>query len=93
MLDEFQGWENQNKKLNFTPIIESAGANWPGRSGYIYEVIEGDHEDLDGDQVCLCGSPQMVYGTIDKLKSSGLKEEDCYSDVFEYAPRYQKKAI
>ena len=93
LLDEFQDWVDRNKNLNFTPILESADADWPGRSGYIYEVIEEDFEDLDGAQVYLCGSPQMVYGTIDKLKSSGLKEEDCYSDVFEFAPRDQKIAI
>lgn len=93
LLDEFQDRVDRNKNLNFTPILESADADWPGRSGYIYEVIEEDFEDLDGAQVYLCGSPQMVYGTIDKLKSSGLKEEDCYSDVFEYAPRDQKIAI
>ncbi|GJL73707.1 MAG: hypothetical protein NMNS01_29060 [Nitrosomonas sp.] len=93
LLDEFQDWADRYKNLNFTPILESADADWPGRSGYIYEVIEEDFEDLYGTQVYLCGSPQMVYGTIDKLKSSGLKEEDCYSDVFEFAPRDQQIAI
>jgi len=91
LLDEFLSWTSQYEKLEFMPIIESADANWLGRSGYIYEVIEEDFENFDGAQVYLCGSPQMVYGTIDKLKSSGLKEENCYSDVFEYAPRDQIK--
>ena len=86
LFDEFQGWLGHNKNLNFTPILESADSEWPGRSGYIYEVIKEDFEDLDGAQVYLCGSPKMVYGTIDKLKAIGLKEGDCYSDVFEYAP-------
>lgn len=93
LLDEFEGWVDQNRNLNFTPILESAEADWTGRSGYIYEVINEDFEDLDDAQVYLCGSPKMVYGTIDKLKTSGLKEEDCYSDVFEYAPRDQRIAI
>lgn len=87
LLDEFQNWGNKHKNINFTPILESAHSNWSGRSGYIYEVIEEDMKDLGGAQTYLCGSPQMVYGTIDKLKASGLKEENCYSDVFEYAPR------
>ena len=89
LLDQFQDWVNQNNNLNFTPILESAEANWSGRSGYIYKVIEEDFEDLDGTQVYLCGSPRMVYGTIVQLKASGLKEKDCYSDVFEYAPQEQ----
>lgn len=87
LLDLFQGWGENHNNLHFTPILESAAADWSGRSGYIYEVIEEDFDNLTGTQAYLCGSPQMVYGTIDKLKTSGLNEEDCYSDVFEYAPR------
>ncbi len=64
-----------------------------GSSGFIYQVIEKDFEDLNDTQTYLCGSPQMVYGTIDKLKTIGLKIENCYSDVFEYAPRDEKLAI
>ncbi|VUD46815.1 NAD(P)H-flavin reductase [Thalassocella blandensis] len=117
LLSEFQAWASQHQHLKFTPILAKANlastklattnANWTGRTGYIYEVIEEDckqlrNEDLNSTsqdpkpskqeylsstQVYLCGSPQMVYGTIDKLASIGLKEENCYSDVFEYAPR------
>lgn len=92
LLDTFQDWANQNDYLNFTPILESATADWSGRTGYLYQVIEQDFDDLDGTQTYLCGSPNMVYGTIDQLKSKGLKEADCYSDVFAYAPREQKIA-
>ncbi|MEO0442754.1 MAG: NAD(P)H-flavin reductase [Pseudomonadota bacterium] len=87
LADELRGWLDQNKNLKLTFILESANANWQGRCGYIYQVIEQDFDNLDGVQTYLCGSPQMVYGTIDKLKAIGLKEQDCYSDVFEYAPR------
>lgn len=93
LLNEFQGWTVQNVNLTFTPILESADINWQGRSGYIYETIKEDYEALNGAQVYLCGSPNMVYGTIDQLKSRGLKAEDCYSDAFEYAPRNHKVAI
>ena len=87
LFDEFQDRLNQHSRLNFTPILESADADWPGRSGYIYQVIEKDFQHLNNTPIYLCGSPKMVYGTIDKLKAIGLKEENCYSDVFEYAQR------
>lgn len=93
LIDQFQDWESQHKNLNFTPILESNNTRWLGRSGYIFEVIEDDFKDLFDANVYLCGSPQMVYGTIDKLKATGLKEENCYSDIYEYAPRDQKIAI
>lgn len=87
LFDEIKAWLIQNKNLKFTPILESAHKDWSGRAGYIYEIVQADFDNFDGVQVYLCGSPRMVYGTIDKLKVIGLKEEDCYSDVFEYAPR------
>lgn len=93
LLDAFQGWAVQNANLSFTPILESADSRWQGRTGYIFEVIQADGEKLDDTQAYLCGSPDMVYGTIDQLKSSGLREENCYSDVFEYAPREREVAV
>ena len=91
--NQFQSWVEQHKNLTFTPILETADGEWNGRSGYIYEVIEQDFEVLDSAKVYLCGAPQMVYGTIDKLESKGLNEANCYSDVFEYAPRERRIAI
>ena len=93
LLGKFQSWADKNTSITFTPILESAVKGQAGRSGYIYQVIEEDFADLEGIQTYLCGSPQMVYGTIDKLKSRGLQEENCYSDVFEFAPRDQRKAV
>lgn len=87
MLDTFEHWSKQYQNLNFTPVLEVADPSWPVRSGYLYEVIQEDFDKLNNVQTYLCGSPQMVYGTIDKLKPKGLKEKNCYSDVFEYMPR------
>lgn len=87
LLDKFQGLANRHKNLTFTPILKSAEENWSGRSGYIYQAIKEDFKTLNNTQLYLCGSPQMVYGTIDQLKSNGLKKNNCYSDVFEHVPR------
>jgi CDP-4-dehydro-6-deoxyglucose reductase len=93
LLELFQHWQNTSSHLNFTTILESATASWSGRTGFIYEVIKQDVFNLIDAQVYLCGSPKMVYGTIDEHKAIGLKERNCYSDVFEYAPREQKIAM
>jgi len=87
LLDDFLALADQYENLRFTPILETPHNSWQGRTGYIYQVIEKDFDNLGGRQAYLCGSPQMVYGTIDKLKAIGLSKENCYSDVFEYAPR------
>lgn len=83
LLDQFQTWVSQNNTLKFTPVLESASDDWPGRSGYLYRVIEQDFNHLEGTQAYLCGSPNMVYGTLEGLESVGLQKDNCYSDVFE----------
>ncbi|QIZ85188.1 NAD(P)H-flavin reductase [Bermanella marisrubri] len=93
MLSRFHEWSEFHQNLHFTPILESADKKWCGRTGYIYEVIKEDLLDLSDAQTYLCGSPQMVYGTMDELRSEGLKQENCYSDVFEFAPKERKIAV
>ncbi len=87
LLDELQGLADHHENLTFTPILETADENWSGRSGFIYEVIQEDFTNLDDMRAYLCGSPNMVYGTINQLKPRGLEEANCYSDAFEFAPR------
>ena len=87
LLHELQSLSKTHPNFRFTSILESEHADWTGRTGYIYRVIEEDLQSLEGIQTYLCGSPLMVYGTLDQLRSCGLTEQQCYSDVFEYAPR------
>lgn len=87
LLDEIEKWLDVNENFNFTPILEQPHDEWPGRTGMLFEVIAEDFEDLNGAQMYLCGSPQMVYGTLDNLKDKDIQLDDCFSDVFAYAPR------
>lgn len=93
LLEHFQDLADKFQNLSFTPIIEIAGPDGFARSGYIFNVIQEDFGDLSATQAYFCGSTQMVYGILDALKEQGLKEANCYSDVFAYAPRQQKLAI
>lgn len=87
LLDQFQNWAKQHHNLAFTPVLASKNGSWCGRTGRLYQVIAQDNADLSDTRAYLCGSPRMVYGTIDELQEKGLKEQNCYSDVFEYSPR------
>ena len=87
LLEQFHNWAITHKNLNFNTILESHQPGWTGKTGFIYQVIQQDLVDLNDTPAYLCGSTQMVYGTIDQLNAIGLKEENCYSDVFEFSPR------
>lgn len=71
-------------------VVNEAGDEWNGRTGWLYEAILEDHLELDNSHAFISGSVAMVYGTLDQLEAKGMKEANCHSDVFAYAPRPQK---
>lgn len=80
-------WAEQYPNFHYHPIIEQHSAGWHGRAGWIYEVIHEDFTSLSQVQMFACGSPGMVYGTLDQLEPLGLSQSNMHSDVFAYAPR------
>lgn len=82
-----QQWASQHANIHYHAIVEKPQADWDGRVGMIYQVICEDFSDLSEVQVFACGSPNMVYGTLDQLAKLGLSEKNMHSDVFSYAPR------
>lgn len=68
-------------------ILEATNEQWSGRSGWLYQILMADFQRFDQVQLFACGSPTMVYGTLDQLAPLGLSERNMHSDVFTYAPR------
>lgn len=93
LLEEFSRWQQDHRNFRFTPVLESPAAHWSGRTGYLSDVIKADHVSLHQTYGYLCGSPQMVYGTLDQLAELGLQEDQCYSDVFEFSPRVEEESV
>lgn len=83
-------WVHELEHLHYHPIVEQHSEGWNGRAGWIYQVIAHDFDDLSHCLVYACGSPNMVYGTLDQLEPIGLTLENMRSDVFAYAPRPAK---
>lgn len=50
------------------------------------DIAQGEPE-LERCEVLLCGSPEMVYAAVAKLRPLGLSRTRTRSDVFDYAPR------
>jgi CDP-4-dehydro-6-deoxyglucose reductase len=82
-------WQAEHENVFFHPLLSGGDESeeWVGRTGRIYEAIAEDFSSLSTVKVFACGSPAMVYGTLDALIEKGLKEEQMLSDVFSYAPR------
>ena len=82
-----QSWAQNHPNFHYHPIIQEHADVWNGRAGWIYEVIHEDFDDLSKVDMFACGSPNMVFGTLDQLEPLGLKESNMHSDVFAYANR------
>jgi len=81
-------WCRDNSRWQFVPVFaDSPDHEWQGHHDELVKaVIAGDHEWRKA-QVYISGSPTMVYTALDGMKPKGVREDRCFSDVFEYAPR------
>lgn len=78
------------KLVNYNPVVSDVCevGGWFGRCGMLFEAVVADKANLPDDaHIYICGSPTMVYATLDKLVEAGFKEENVHSDVFDFAPR------
>lgn len=87
LTEQIEQWAKQHPNFRYHLLLEEAKAEWTGRSGWIYQVLKEDFANFSQHQMFVCGSPNMVYGTLDQLAGLGLNEQNMHSDVFTYAPR------
>ncbi|MEN9464668.1 MAG: hypothetical protein RL217_849 [Pseudomonadota bacterium] len=87
LVEWIKNLEKMHANFHAHLILEKTEPNWAGRTGWLYQVIEQDFNDLRRTQVFACGSANMVYGTLDKLAERGLSLANMHSDTFQYAPR------
>ena len=86
MPDLAETWRDSHDNFHFNAII-SEHADWQDKQHLMFEAIKEDFNDLSHCQAICCGSPAMVYATLDELTSQGFRDDQMISDVFEYAPR------
>lgn len=81
-------WDHWQQQPNvYLHKVVSDAPDWSGRQGMLPEAVCEDLAELADYEIFLCGSPAMVYGTLDALLAAGAVEAQIHSDVFAYAPR------
>lgn len=81
-----EAWSDHHKNVHFSAVV-SEQSDWKGKQGLLYQAVISDLDTLDLAQAVCCGSPAMVYATLDKLVEQGFREDQMISDVFAFAPR------
>lgn len=79
-------WHQSDCNFHFSAIV-SEHNDWQDKQSLLFSAVVEDFPDLSNCQAICCGSPEMVYATLDKLAEHGFRSNQMISDVFSYAPR------
>lgn len=86
LADLAQGWADQYAHLHFSAVVSDQVA-WHQGVHALYTCIAEHQHDWTSAQVVCCGSPEMVYSTLDALTELGLDASRFRSDMLDFAPR------
>jgi ferredoxin-NADP reductase len=64
-------------------VLSDPPPDWPGRSGYVQEHLDGVLSRLDRPHVYACGVPEMVVDTEAMLQDNGLPAEHIFTEGWE----------
>lgn len=81
-----QGWADTHDHVHFSAVISEA-QTWDSGRHHLHACISEDLPDLSMFSVVCCGSPDMVYSTLDYLSDYGLSAARFHSDMLQFAPR------
>jgi NAD(P)H-flavin reductase len=84
--DLAQSWADQYEHLHFSAVVSDQVA-WHQGVHALYTCIGEHHHDWSQANVVCCGSPEMVYSTLDALTELGLDANRFWSDMLDFAPR------
>lgn len=80
-------WAREHANIRFVPVVTEGEPLPEGRVGLVPAIAAQCVTEPDRLLVYACGSPGMVYATLDALVARGVPAERVFSDVFAWAPR------
>jgi sulfhydrogenase subunit gamma (sulfur reductase) len=73
--DEVEDWENAGVELRQV-ISRPDGHDWSGPTGYVQSLLDHVLPDLSSPIALICGSPEMLNETRERLSQIGFKPEE-----------------
>jgi sulfhydrogenase subunit gamma (sulfur reductase) len=73
--DETEKWEDSGVELRQV-ISRPDGHDWSGPTGYVQSLLDHVLPDLKSPVALVCGSPEMIVQTRDRLQQMGFAHED-----------------
>jgi NAD(P)H-flavin reductase len=72
--DETEGWEDAGVELRQV-ISRPGGHDWSGPTGYVQSLLDHVLPDLSSPVALVCGSPEMIQQTRNRLQKMGFRPE------------------
>ena len=73
--DETDGWEDAGVELRHV-VSRPDGHDWSGPTGYVQSLLDHVLPSLNSPIALICGSPEMIGQTRDRLSQMGFKPEE-----------------
>ena len=87
MQDQVDGLIKKMPNLEYTAVLSDPEAddNWQGETGFVHETVLKQFPDLSSFDIYMSGPPAMVNAAKKAFIEQGAKEDQMYSDAFEYS--------
>ena len=82
LVDELREMASHYPNFHYTPCVSSGEVTANYAAGRAVDVALGDHPDLSGWRVYLCGNPDMVKTARKKTYMARASIKDIYADAF-----------
>lgn len=92
MQGELRDLEILHENFHYVPCVSSGAVPLGHKSGRANMVAFGQHKELAGWGVYLCGQPDMVKDAADVALSFGVEEGDIRADAFDFQNVRQGKS-
>jgi NAD(P)H-flavin reductase len=73
----------QHAALDVTFRLSDPNWEWTGRAGYVQEHLESAVDDFEETDCYVCGVPEMVVDTRERLRDLGAPDERIHSEGWE----------
>jgi ferredoxin-NADP reductase len=73
--------EHENLDVAFT--LSEPNWEWTGRAGYVQEHLESTFDDFEKTDFYVCGVPEMVVDTKERLRELGAPDDRIHSEGWE----------
>jgi ferredoxin-NADP reductase len=73
----------QHTALDVAFTLSDPNWEWTGRVGYVQEHLESTVDDLEETDCYVCGVPEMVVDTRERLRDLGAPDERIHSEGWE----------